>query len=156
VAVTALGRVCTRCHEWKTADHFRANSNNKTSGLYSYCNPCERARGLARHKANPDAQRWRTVRHRYGLEKADYDRMLEEQGGACASCGTTESSHDHPRRNALSEHYWLHIDHDHETGEIRGLLCYRCNNGIGLLGSPKALRQAADYLERRQVSDLSQ
>lgn len=139
-----------KCHEWKTADNFQRSKVNTRTGLYSYCKSCERDRSRARHKANPDLQRWRTVRHRYGIDKADYSRMFDEQGGACAICGVTEASHDHPRRNALSEHYWLHIDHDHETGEVRGLLCYRCNNGIGLLGSPRSLRRAAEYIEQTQ------
>jgi hypothetical protein len=62
--------------------------------------------------------------------------MLEEQRGGCATCGR------------LPSRISLHVDHDHTTHEVRGLLCMQCNNGIGLLQeSPELLRDAADYLE---------
>ena len=52
----------------------------------------------------------------------DYERMFDAQGGVCAICGK-------PR----PEERTLHVDHDHETGEIRGLLCFSCNNALGRL-----------------------
>jgi len=150
MAVTAAGRTCMKCHEWRDASWFRVAAGYKF-GLFSQCRTCESAKRLANHHKNPESARWRNVKYKYGIDKAEYERLLAAQHGACAACGITEGS----PRSGTRERYWLHIDHDHETGEIRGLLCYRCNNGIGLLGSPKALRQAADYLERKQVSDLS-
>lgn len=59
---------------------------------------------------------------KYGLTHEDYLRLLKEQDGKCAICRT-----DNPRQR--SEHF--HIDHNHETGEIRGLLCSPCNQGLG-------------------------
>ncbi len=76
-----------------------------------------------------------TIR-RYGISLNDYDLMLEEQGGVCAICGT-----DDPRASRF------HIDHNHGTGKVRGLLCATCNQGIGLLqDSPFVLSQALNYL----------
>jgi Recombination endonuclease VII len=78
------------------------------------------------------------LRRTYGITIADYDRMFEEQNGVCAICG-----------EARPEERTLHIDHDHETGVIRGLLCFRCNNALGDFREEYELFQrAADYLDR--------
>jgi hypothetical protein len=64
--------------------------------------------------------------------------MFAQQGGVCAICGE-------PR----PEERTLHVDHDHETGLIRGLLCFRCNQAIGSLQEDHDIFQkAADYLDR--------
>jgi hypothetical protein len=59
------------------------------------------------------------IRHAYGISIDKYDQMFTEQGGVCAICG-------YPAMNGRK----LHIDHDHKTGVVRGLLCVRCNNAI--------------------------
>jgi Recombination endonuclease VII len=64
------------------------------------------------------------MRSRYGIGLSDYNRMLVEQDGKCAACGTTEV------RNGKSR---FDIDHDHETGIVRGLLCGHCNRAFGML-----------------------
>jgi hypothetical protein len=67
----------------------------------------------------------------------EYNAMLAEQGGVCAVCSR-------PPTSGIS----LHVDHDHATGRIRGLLCFRCNNALGdLEDDPALLRAAARYLE---------
>lgn len=92
-----------------------------------------------RHKS-PVAQREWNLRTNYGIEVADYDRMLRDQGGTCAGCDGLEQ--DQPRGR-------LAVDHCHETGVVRGLLCIACNLAIGKLGdSPERLRRLATYLER--------
>jgi hypothetical protein len=76
---------------------------------------------------------------RYGITPEDYDERLASQGGRCAICRTTE-----PSGKANS---YFHVDHDHETGVVRGLLCGRCNGALGLFGDDVAnLLRAADYL----------
>lgn len=60
------------------------------------------------------------LKHTYGITLADYDEMLEQQRGGCAICGGVSS--DGSR---------LAVDHDHETGEVRGLLCMNCNLKLG-------------------------
>lgn len=65
-----------------------------------------------------------SLKRKFGLTLEDYDRMLAEQNGHCALCPSTVGNSR--RRN-------LHIDHDHETNEVRRLLCSRCNTAIGLL-----------------------
>lgn len=73
----------------------------------------------------------------------DYDRMLAAQGGGCAICGR-------PPRDDIS----LHVDHDHETERIRGLLCFPCNNTLGDFNDdPVRLYAAANYLARDPEAD---
>lgn len=72
---------------------------------------------------------------RYGLPESEFERLGAEQGGKCAICGTVP-----PR---------LHVDHHHGTGDIRALLCFHCNAGLGhFKDDPELMRLAADYLGR--------
>lgn len=68
--------------------------------------------------------------------------MAVDQDGRCAICSTTEPGHGH---------VVFVVDHCHQTGKVRGLLCRNCNAAIGLLGDdPKVLRVAAVYIERNR------
>jgi len=80
----------------------------------------------------------------YGITQADYDRLLALQYGRCAICGTTKPG---------TRGTWR-VDHDHETGQVRGLLCDRCNLGIGYMqDDPDILIAAARYVMKgRQKS----
>jgi len=62
----------------------------------------------------------------YGLEQEMFDNLLREQGEVCAICGN-------PQRLRLGKPQELHVDHDHVTGEVRGLLCTWCNTRLGWL-----------------------
>jgi len=94
-----------------------------------------------RRAENPRTVRDDNLRHLYGITHEDYERMLEEQGGGCAICGSTTS-----RRKGRGH---LSIDHCHQTGKVRGVLCDPCNNGLGRFGDdPELLRGALEYLER--------
>lgn len=73
------------------------------------------------------------LKSRYGITRADYERMYEEQTGRCRICG------EDPER--------LYIDHCHATGAVRGLLCWHCNSGLGhFRDDPDRLRMAIQYL----------
>jgi hypothetical protein len=68
----------------------------------------------------------------YGLTVEAYQLLLREQAGACAICGRTAN---------------LTVDHDHRTGQVRGLLCDPCNRGVGhLQDSPGVCGRAGEYL----------
>ena len=72
-----------------------------------------------------------------------YQDMLAAQDGRCAACGTDEPG------GYAGRHGTFNADHDHDTGEVRGLLCYRCNRGIGLFkDDPDLMRLVAQYLDR--------
>jgi hypothetical protein len=78
----------------------------------------------------------------YGLTPEKWDEMLAAQGGVCAICKGPGWPDRFGRR--------FHVDHDHQTGRIRGLLCVSCNRALGfLLDDPERARAAAAYLEQR-------
>jgi predicted nucleic acid-binding Zn ribbon protein len=75
----------------------------------------------------------------YDMGQEEYEALLAAQDGRCAICGSPDwpGKHDRP-----------HVDHDHVTGRVRGLLCGKCNNGLGMFDDdPARLRAAAEYLE---------
>lgn len=85
------------------------------------------------------------VWHAFGLEPQRYEDLLAAQGGGCAIC-----------RNKCSTHRRLSVDHDHLTGEIRGLLCASCNRGIGLLGdNADMLLRAFEYLRDASIRKVA-
>jgi hypothetical protein len=93
---------------------------------------------------NRDKRKDYYLRRTYGLTLAEYKKILDGQNGVCAICGT-----DDPK--GKSGTYFV-VDHDHETGENRGLLCNRCNRAIGLLGESRDLLQSAsEYLKKYSV-----
>lgn len=74
----------------------------------------------------------------YGLTIADYERMYLDQTGRCYLCGSEDWTM--PRG-------CLHVDHDHKTGKVRGLLCENCNRGLGMFKDDLLLlRKAAAYV----------
>lgn len=80
----------------------------------------------------------RSRERQYGITHAEYLALLEAQGGVCAICG-----------NGPSKTRTLHVDHDHVTGTVRGLLCTRCNPMLGYAHDDVAVLQAAiAYLTR--------
>jgi hypothetical protein len=84
----------------------------------------------------------KTTASRYGLTVDQYEEMYEAQGGKCAICEQAETS-----LGNNGEIKMLAIDHDHETGKVRGLLCNNCNRAIGLLKDDvEVLLNAVAYL----------
>lgn len=94
-----------------------------------------------------ELQRKAQLQRLYGMTPADYDAMLAEQGGVCRICKEPEQ-----RRRADGTPMVLHVDHDHETGVIRGLLCTRCNTLLGMAyDNTETLRSAIKYLDDARV-----
>lgn len=78
----------------------------------------------------------------YGISPSQYLELNKKQSGKCAICGTT-----------LEDDY-LHVDHNAETGEIRGLLCANCNRGLGMFAdNPEILEKAAHYVRGEQCQE---
>lgn len=85
------------------------------------------------------------LRHKklFGMEPEDYDELLVKQGFSCAIC----RKHFTTFKKALS------VDHCHETGKVRGLLCQPCNTGLGMFkDNPKVMARALVYLEENGIS----
>jgi hypothetical protein len=79
----------------------------------------------------------------YGIEPGEYERMYEEQGGVCFIC-----------RRANGRTKRLAVDHDHDTGLVRGLLCGPCNKFVGYVrNSADAFRRGAAYLDRAEIKN---
>ena len=96
-------------------------------------------------KARHHDAREQHLRDHYGIGRADYDRMLAEQGGRCAICGGP------PVRREVFD-----VDHDHQRGTIRGLLCFPCNNGLGCFrDDAERLSAAIVYLDGHHQRDES-
>jgi len=91
----------------------------------------------------PSAQSVRRRAAKYKLSLEEFQMMREAQQDRCAICGKEETV-----LGSTGKVKSLAVDHDHDTGHIRGLLCNNCNRGIGLLGKkPELLRRALAYLE---------
>lgn len=102
-----------------------------------YCS--KECRELSDRQRRQDTYRETWLR-KYGLTVAEYDGLLVAQGGGCAICDSRD-----PRGRAKSPYF--HVDHDHGTGRVRGLLCAPCNTGLGSFGDdPARLRSAIAYL----------
>lgn len=110
---------CNLCKEKKAVSLFSVDSRSK-SGYQTRCKDCQ----SAVKKEMAQYYRGKHLEYKYGMTHDDYERMLVEQDHKCAICGI-DAKH--------SENSRLCVDHDHDTGEVRGLLCKKCNQAIGLL-----------------------
>lgn len=87
--------------------------------------------------------RAKRLQKNYGLSVAKYAEMLEQQDGVCAVCERGETMLQKGRVQSLS------VDHDHETGRVRGLLCHACNVALGMLREdPALMMRLALYITR--------
>lgn len=145
--------------------HEFGRNTSKSDGLATRCRACNREAAREKKQAwlavNPDYMREyrqqnkeriakqqsdrqkrlaKTIKlKRYGLSEAEFEAKRESQAGRCAIC------------NGEPTGRWktLHIDHDHKTGQVRGLLCNECNTALGMFrDSADLLRKAAEYLEQ--------
>jgi hypothetical protein len=160
---------CKACGEVKLFADFYANKLGR-DGLCPECKACNLAARRAKYEADPkpyiarvkkwqheNAERVNEYRHeyrrrperkradrdghlrrKYGIGIDDFDRLLLKQSGTCAIC-------EEPSPVEGS----LHVDHDHASGRVRGLLCVSCNNALGAFReSLDIFQRAADYLDR--------
>ena len=113
---------CSKCRVSKPVDMFHRHKT-QPGGYNTYCKECRSDMASKTH-----------LKRTYGLTTADLEALVEAQGGLCAICETKPAAH---------------VDHDHVTGKIRGVLCFTCNVALGQLKDDAALfRKAIDYLER--------
>ena len=139
--VRVKATICKRCGAERT---LRSNG-------YSYCKPCWNAtRRVGRAKQAwpsdmPDVRHDQHLRRTYGITLAQYDALFAAQGGVCALCKRPQLKAC--GRTGAKTVERMHVDHDHKSGKIRGLLCALCNHGIGCFSQdPDLLEWAAAYL----------
>lgn len=131
---------CNACADIKPRTDFHRHTGRQED-RESTCKACKSARSQLRNATSEarEANREIKYRARYGIGAADVMAMYEHQGGKCAIC----------RKESTSS--MLHVDHDHETGVIRGLLCRGCNVLLGHCSeSIETLTSAIAYIERHR------
>jgi hypothetical protein len=99
------------------------------SGYSAYCKPCHNTRSRASREKVGGSRSYHLTR-RYGMTAAEADYLLDRQQGLCAICKAAPA---------------VHVDHDHETGAVRALLCFNCNGGLGQFRDDPLLLHAAAY-----------
>lgn len=115
-------KFCRTCRTIKPLTEWSRNAH-ASDGVQTRCTTCTSA----------DARR-KYFEKSYGMSEAQVTAMREAQGGVCAICRTAPA---------------VHVDHDHVTGKVRGMLCFSCNAALGhFKDDPVVLRRAADYLDR--------
>lgn len=128
---------CCRCKERKPISDFHKRNRN-SDGLRSECIACTRVQEHAYRNRNPDVGYLNKVKHNYGLTKAHLEAMIIAQDGRCAICGIDDEK--------------LVVDHSHASGRIRGMLCAKCNAGLGMFGDNKEyLLKAIEYLNNAEM-----
>lgn len=155
---------CSSCKELFPPDGFHKNRRSPL-GITSACRKChnatalrtrdpENTRRLRRESSrkmrelNPDKYAEIDLKRTFGITLADYQTMLDEQKGVCAICKQTEQA---KTRKGAEKSRRLAVDHDHQTGKIRGLLCYRCNTVLGNVGdNADILEAASEYVRLHQ------
>lgn len=125
-------RGCKKCGKLKPLNEMVKSKKCKW-GRLPRCNECQ-----AEYKRSRE---WKEsyLKRKYNLSIAEYESMIEEQNNSCLIC--SEEFIKTP-----------HVDHCHETGDVRGLLCHHCNTGIGLFrDDPELLEKAIAYLENSRA-----
>ncbi len=146
-----IEKVCCRCKYLKSLSEFYKDCKSR-DGYASFCKQCDRDRPLRKpNKAVARvSQRRGHYRRKYDMDIEDYDKLFETQDGCCAICGTI-----HPSRKKDVTHF--SVDHDHSTGEVRGLLCDQYNLGLGhFQDTSEFLQKAINYLQREVQREVQQ
>ena len=130
-----LSYECKVCHNIQL-DEWRRNNPDKVRAV--------RQRATKKWQAaNRDKMRCAHLRRTYNMTLDDYKHMLADQNGCCAICGSSS-----PNNGDVTV---FAVDHDHATGNVRGLLCNPCNRGIGYLQDDvDVVAAATDYLRRNR------
>lgn len=144
---------CSVCKQFKNLSEFYNSSKTKDK-KYPRCKLCDKeARRLWTYR-NPDRSyrslRGRQLKFVYGITLEDYEILLQNQNGCCAICSTTTNT---IKQTKITSNKYLHfaVDHNHNTGKIRGLLCNQCNRALGMFkDDPTLLLKALNYLKKEE------
>ncbi len=131
-------KVCSKCKKEKDFKYFSPRSNRK-SGYQSQCKQCRNSYPKNRTE---NYTRNYDLNKSYGISLDDYNKLLQEQNECCKICNTHISKLNQKLKKNLC------VDHCHITGRIRGLLCDKCNRGLGLFNDDEnLLLKAINYLK---------
>jgi Recombination endonuclease VII len=134
---------CRDCNCPLTIDNTFPAKGNKTGRDY-ICKDCKHKKHMAYLEKNKEQVkkylRYRNIARKYGLTEQEFTTLLDSQNGTCAICKATDGGK-----------YGFAVDHNHDTGAVRGILCISCNTGLGRFGdSLPLLETAATYLRRHE------
>ena len=134
---TETVKFCSLCEQFLDRSNFYKDSSRK-DGVTAYCKICKRSANSKWREANPNKVKqnntWNRRQNTYGVDKDIFEKMLYDQNFQCKICFINIDNS-------------AHVDHDHETGRVRGVLCRRCNVGLGFFkDSIKNLKSAIEYL----------
>lgn len=131
-------KICSKCGKKKSFSKFYKHEGNNKSGLDSQCKMCKEK--YQKHYSKTAKRKKQimkaNLRRMYNMTLHEYDQMFIRQNGLCAICEKPEIN----RR--------LSVDHNHETGEVRGLLCVRCNNALSVIENDDFVEAAKKYLHK--------
>ncbi|MGZ4126862.1 MAG: endonuclease VII domain-containing protein [Actinomycetota bacterium] len=137
VSRSLLTKRCPRCGATKDVAEFPRNRATH-DGLATYCKPCHNATIRRNKEKLHGSERQFRLRLRYGIDETDLAWLALQQADVCGICGSQTR---------------LHVDHDHRSGKVRGLLCFNCNRGLGYIRDDvQVLRNAVQYLEEASHS----
>ena len=138
-------RICRVCKKDKNLleDYYLSRKDPTKKSSYSYeCKECTVKRTTEYNKKNSKSVRSQYLKRNYGLTFEEFETMLSDQDNCCAVCGGKETYGRHKR---------FTVDHNHNTGKVRGLLCHRCNTAIGLVNEDiHTLKSMIQYLESHE------
>jgi hypothetical protein len=144
--IPPIEKTCYVCKETKLVSEFYRSN---TRYFQRECKKCNRDRKYAWHhtESGKRSSANTKLKRRFGVTIEEYEKLLESVGGKCEICGAINSDNGHR----------LGIDHDHETGKIRGILCKACNVGIARLqDDPYIMQKAIEYTLRSYDKTQSQ
>ena len=135
-------RRCSVCKDHKPVEVFPRLGGTRAHHRSSTCGACRVNYNRRRREVDPEhvyaIERRSKLKQQYGITPEKYDEMIASQGGGCAICGATEPG-------GRTKHF--PVDHCHTTGAVRGLLCTKCNRGLGLFNDDaERMIRAANYL----------
>ena len=139
---TEDGQLCSRCRLRRPLSDFYRSARDK-SGFVSICRECTAEKVMLWREGNQESDKRRKRQYhreaKYGISLEAFNVLLESQGDRCAICKISVLPTDD-----------VCVDHSHETGRVRGILCRRCNTGLGMFkDSTATLRLAIDYLSAK-------
>jgi hypothetical protein len=137
-----MEKVCTSCNTEKPLSDFSVRKTGRIGDLVMPCKPCRVQAHRTKRRSNPDyylqIERKSKFKNQYGITIEQYEEMLFSQGGGCGICATKTPS---------NRTKYFAVDHCHATGKVRGLLCTKCNRGLGLFNDrTDLLKSASNYL----------
>lgn len=129
-------RRCSRCGQKKSLEEFPRNRST-SSGRGYHCKPCHNRVSRANREKNHGSVQSYMLQRRYGLNSAEIETLRSAQGDLCAVCRRAPANH---------------VDHDHGTGLVRGILCFSCNGALGQFKDDSSvLERAIQYLAQPRL-----